>query len=57
MPAERTWSLLRALADDLCTRLMPGTQLVEGEELVPPVLVESAGRLDLFDRTCSFSEH
>ena len=24
--------LLGALADDLCTRLMPGTQLVEGEE-------------------------
>ena len=43
-------SLLGALADDLCT------QLAEGEELVRPVLVESAGRLYFFDRTYSFLE-
>ena len=49
--------LLGESADVLCTRLMPGTQPAEGEELVRPVLVESAGRLDCFNRTCSFSEH
>ena len=48
-------SLLGESADDLC--MMPGTQPVEGEELVRPVLVEYAGRLDSFDRTCSFSEY